>query len=1800
MSSIYTQTPKRYDSARSDVNIRLDRPYIIYDHDIVSGVHTEITPIKLSGSLFNYLRNKNKLNIINRKDEIYINIDDYNAITASDTQYDGLSYKIMYVQYNKFLNEALFKINDKIDNIEYRVNLLHEEFIKKNHNNELITINLNVSYYNNIIDLLGLYFKYGSYLSNDINEDVHRVRVIMRDDVIEEDVILYESLIHSPDYDSIYGITQDYIYIRDDIIIHESIINDYVIFGYKFIGDNITELHYGSNGSHKLNETDMMYNNKELLIELYNALNKHNRINNEDELYKMLRGKDETDPFYIELNRACMDEAIINKIFEQPMINYRYNYTIFKRDKNINKIFLAYRNIFDMTGEDLPIINELHMVIKQNASIHLGINVNVDNDIRCMINLQRYCHFEVTYCNSFSTIPSFFYQQFNLIMIEQLIHNLTIDYDFWSKIPYNFYISGKHTIEFRNFGYKNADDNYIYKTQCKNIKTNMIHDDEYINKINGTLLNGEIILFIPDNTNAYNIFLKYNTQYYYIRLESCLYNSQEDESIKFKQDHYIKKCIYNQMSYTHKYGLCQLDHYIFNVTQCIHINTYDFNPSKLQGDGNLNQISFLYLPSQKFSINKNVLNLNNLCINEGKNCISNPHNIISNAIKNIIYIYYFSNINKDIIDDSIERNINKATRNRIFISPDIYKNINRNLVDNNNITIDAGNYMNTGIIRIESSNYVGFFYEDQLGNYDDKLHNSQIRTDMIIDVTKKHLQYYIVWIITKNFEDRVITYLDNVDNKYILFTREFANFHSNELIRDIKDITIHNAIEIENIHICIKKYILNNMPLIQHAHLFTGQNTSLHFKYHYQTNLALYESFRFANKFSYMIYNVDNVLAISKIIEKYTDNTYGYQDYISDAFVDMYNNNIQDNTSINQLGGTVKKRQNKFLSVSDLNIKKYALYEYYAYKPVMSIITLCYYANTLQNILSQSEYSDILPDVYKTKLQKIYNSTDIMFPIGSLHELQRGSNALHTNDLLITSSIGTIKYILNSTTNHRSKLDICIYKVPRYNDVIANAYEYVSTNDTVRNLYGNYKSFDYLHTLNTNMYNTINCANSMYNVHECYPIAMYLSFPVYYNNLIYALNHLNNNGILLIGLFMASCYPAYEKFIQILCYCFEKVDTVVDPIKYKNIQCTCYNFNKKIFDKLKLAYIDMTNKLEGGTITYDYNNESVYDALQKVINSSILSEIYFYKEHTNKEHTNKEHTNKEHTNKEHTNKEHTNKEHTNKEHTNKEHTNKVSKKINNKLHVNDKLHVLYDLNIEIKLNKKQCILAQTIIKQFNTYYDSFYDDLAIKLYRYLPLNEHNIETIVNEIIYKDIATYIKFLKEHNYPHHKYFTHVLDEYDKNLISDIYSFPPEFSYHISKYDYKYYPIYDQSDVYTYDTINKLTDELYAVKQARENLQKTYGRVDIDEYKEIVSNDFTRGITQYIKKTYAINASNGFAKLYEIYKMFPQLLYNSFKKNHEKNHEKNHNFKVFHMCECPGGWIHCTQHIKNNKHGDRFNNDRDSYTWYANSLNPLHQDNKKYVVNNTEIIGIKDEYGYLKNYKDRWLFGADNTGDITNSTNIRWFIEQKKDKLMDVNLILGDGGLPTESDLILLEKLDYSQMLLTLAVASSDKKSKCVIKTFSPFFFQRNEENNNMVGFFINLLYTYNQHFEELHICKPLSSSSQGGELYIIGINFNGISDDVLNTLIKIQENFTLHKTWYKKNDIPEHFILQIKMLLYNLSEMNIKAYDKLEYYTLCKYDTDEEYRAKHNCNELLNSRAERNDVRFKQWIKLFNFK
>jgi 23S rRNA U2552 (ribose-2'-O)-methylase RlmE/FtsJ len=181
-----------------------------------------------------------------------------------------------------------------------------------------------------------------------------------------------------------------------------------------------------------------------------------------------------------------------------------------------------------------------------------------------------------------------------------------------------------------------------------------------------------------------------------------------------------------------------------------------------------------------------------------------------------------------------------------------------------------------------------------------------------------------------------------------------------------------------------------------------------------------------------------------------------------------------------------------------------------------------------------------------------------------------------------------------------------------------------------------------------------------------------------------------------------------------------------------------------------------------------------------------------------------------------------------------------------------------------------------------------------------------------------------------------------------------------------------------------------------------------------------------------------------------------------------------KAFHVCEAPGQFIIAfTDFCKHKKI---------KYDWLAQSLNP-----KEYPKNDN-IFG--DYYGIIAANPERWIYGKNNTGDISNPDIVREYIEMANNSFdiatSDCGFNFGSGSDHDQSKMsykiAAIRMGQYLSVTNTLKIGGS-----CFFKIFLPA-----SHINVLV-----ILQMMHEHFEDVIYFKPYLNA-ESPEFYVIGKN------------------------------------------------------------------------------------------------------
>lgn len=367
---------------------------------------------------------------------------------------------------------------------------------------------------------------------------------------------------------------------------------------------------------------------------------------------------------------------------------------------------------------------------------------------------------------------------------------------------------------------------------------------------------------------------------------------------------------------------------------------------------------------------------------------------------------------------------------------------------------------------------------------------------------------------------------------------------------------------------------------------------------------------------------------------------------------------------------------------------------------------------------------------------------------------------------------------------------------------------------------------------------------------------------------------------------------------------------------------------------------------------------------------------------------------------------------------------------------------------------------------------------------------------------------------------------------------------------------------------------------------NSIKLYQNIEEKEKKKIskIIQNISHNLSTYINKTFfgydtIKGISNGYAKLWEIYHIYGKQI-----TSHIKSSSKNEKVTILHMCEAPGNWIKCTRHYITRFYPEI------RYDWYANSLNPNNKENKE-KYGNGKIFD--DELKYMATYPQKWLFGNDNTGDITRVANIKQFaILMHK---QNMKLITGDAGLSNDMDIYILQKLEVAQLVMCLACSTSG--ANCIIKNFANSYIASDKDKfKKSINYVASLISIYCKFYKNVHIMKPITSNPLSGEYYIIGINFKGISNTQLDYYYKLLDDFEIDMIL---NDISKDETDIIHSCLAQIYNLQTSSYDMLNVLFLCKSLKETTSKDAKQCNYYLENSFKFNQDLFKMWMKKNNY-
>jgi 23S rRNA U2552 (ribose-2'-O)-methylase RlmE/FtsJ len=227
-----------------------------------------------------------------------------------------------------------------------------------------------------------------------------------------------------------------------------------------------------------------------------------------------------------------------------------------------------------------------------------------------------------------------------------------------------------------------------------------------------------------------------------------------------------------------------------------------------------------------------------------------------------------------------------------------------------------------------------------------------------------------------------------------------------------------------------------------------------------------------------------------------------------------------------------------------------------------------------------------------------------------------------------------------------------------------------------------------------------------------------------------------------------------------------------------------------------------------------------------------------------------------------------------------------------------------------------------------------------------------------------------------------------------------------------------------------------------------------------------------------------------------------------------------KAFYACEAPGAFIAATNAFI------AINIPHANFNWHAQSLKNLGDPS-----NPTGILG--DTYGLMSLYPNRWLFGKDNTGDIRNIENRKYYASLEK-----VDVSFSDCGVAShgneEKDLGITAVCQISTLVSVLV-----KGGSCIFKMFLP--------NSSLP--IIQAINIVEKCFDTVIVFKPISSRPLNSEIYFICIGLKNMScHNEIETIIEKYESKHSDPIDIHLNIYPSYVDIMITLIKTQIDEIN----------------------------------------------------
>jgi 23S rRNA U2552 (ribose-2'-O)-methylase RlmE/FtsJ len=227
-----------------------------------------------------------------------------------------------------------------------------------------------------------------------------------------------------------------------------------------------------------------------------------------------------------------------------------------------------------------------------------------------------------------------------------------------------------------------------------------------------------------------------------------------------------------------------------------------------------------------------------------------------------------------------------------------------------------------------------------------------------------------------------------------------------------------------------------------------------------------------------------------------------------------------------------------------------------------------------------------------------------------------------------------------------------------------------------------------------------------------------------------------------------------------------------------------------------------------------------------------------------------------------------------------------------------------------------------------------------------------------------------------------------------------------------------------------------------------------------------------------------------------------------------EETDGINIANIAEGPGGFIQCLIDYRNHMKKRLYTDDhyhaitirRQRQTAYDNAADWE-------IANNPSGMSYFDR-ARKEGYKIDLSYGIDGgDGNLTKTENIRAFTQQIGSN--KCHLITADGGILLEgnTEYALQEILNSSLFFaeIVTALMNQNKGGTFILKIYDTYY-----------QITVQLIYLLSIYYQEIKLFKPLTSRPANSEKYLICSGFMGITEDVIENMLKTLED------WVKQSD------------------------------------------------------------------------